>query len=56
VGRLVNFPEYLFKPSQVLFGLGLMFLEGVFKVLGLGGLRHFRQRREDFLLHEVDVF
>jgi len=39
-GRLVDLLENLLKPRHVLFGLGLVLLEGGFKVLGLGGLGH----------------
>ena len=42
-GALVDFLEHLFKPRHVLFGFGLVLLEGGFQILGLGGLRHFRQ-------------
>lgn len=41
--RFADFLKHLFESSHVLFGLGLMFLEGGVEILGLGRLRHFRQ-------------
>jgi len=52
---LVDLREYLLQAVDLALGLAEVFFEGSFKSGMLGGLRHFRQAREDLLLREIDI-
>ena len=56
LGRLADRFENLLKARDLLLRLAFMLLKRRLQLFRLCGLRHLRQRAEDFLFREVDVF
>jgi hypothetical protein len=53
--RLVDQFEDLFQPLDLALGLAMMLFERRAQLVGLGGLRHFRQRLQNLLFGEINV-
>ena len=54
-GRLVQQPEHVVEPADLLLGLRAMRLERLLQLGRLRCLRHFGQGLQDLVLGEVDV-